>query len=228
MLGTKFEEIVKNGLECSELDLTMDYLEMGLDSFIENEFVKEIPVIKSIFGILRGGLKIREIHFAKKFLVFLKQYHGSQLSEVKKSEFVKKFNSDIKYRNSVVELLIVINERFIYAEKSKLLGNLFAAHVNECINWNEFTTLSSCLEKLELSSITLFKELECENNKLCNDFIAPGNVNGAFLISSGLAHQWGNHIFITAYGKLFYIYGIKCNFDCNKSSILNKNDIKQI
>lgn len=94
----KIENALEEGLVKPTVDLMQDYSELGLDAFLDNPVLKEIPLVKTVVGAIRGVVAIREIFLAKKLLTFLREYHGGKLSKEKRSYFLEKFASDIKYR----------------------------------------------------------------------------------------------------------------------------------
>jgi hypothetical protein len=69
---------VQKALIDSNFDNALDYIEIGLDSFVSDETLGEIPLVKTIVGVVKSGLKIREIFFCKKLLTFLKQFHANK------------------------------------------------------------------------------------------------------------------------------------------------------
>ena len=77
--NASYEDIVNTGLSNPIVDLGIDYSEMGLDSFINSETVREIPVVKTIASLIKVGLSIKEWHFARKFLKFLERFHSGRL-----------------------------------------------------------------------------------------------------------------------------------------------------
>jgi len=206
------EKALEEGLESSAIDLTIDYAEMALDSFIDNEIVREIPIVKTIVGLIKGGLKVREVFFAKKLLTFLKEFHSRKIEDSKLSEFQETFKTDQKYRESVIEQILVLNERFLEVEKSKILANLFLAHINEKFSWDSFKDLSVCLNNLHLRGVKLLEDLE----KKPEPFYEPldhGSEEEALLASAGIILRWGTHLRINRHGQFLYIYGIKGDLD---------------
>ncbi|AXP82943.1 hypothetical protein CJ739_3884 [Mariniflexile rhizosphaerae] len=206
------EKVIQDGLESPTMDLTVNYAELALDSFLDNEAIKEIPIVKSIVGIVKGGMKVREIYFAKKLLTFLKEFHSAKLKDSIKIEFQKKFKTDKKYRNSVVEQIMILNERILEIEKSKILANLFASHLNDKFDWQGFLNLSYCTERLNLTAIDFLNEIAEEEKPFYRGY-SQFDDNVAFLISAGIAQQWGSHLHITAHGQYLYFYGIKGKID---------------
>lgn len=206
------ETTLSDSLESPLTDLAIDYSELSLDSFLDNEAIKEIPIVKSVVGLIKGGLKVREIFFAKKLLTFLKSFHSGKISSNKREAFQSKFKIDSKYRNEVVEQLMVLNERFLEVEKSKILANLFLAHLNDKYDWPTFQSLAVCLNNLHLSGIELLKELEKEEKPFYKGF-DQGSEEEALLTGSGIVLRWGTHLRINGHGQTIYYYGIKGDLD---------------
>lgn len=65
-----YEDIVTTGFSKDLTDVGTDFTEIGIDLFLDNEIIKDIPVVKTIFSLVKTGLAIRERCFAKNFLTF--------------------------------------------------------------------------------------------------------------------------------------------------------------
>lgn len=209
----KIEKAVEDGLSKPAFDLTQDYAELGLDSFLDNPALKELPLVKSIVGVVRGGMAIREIWLAKKLLTFLSEFHNGKLTEERKQEFLTKFREDTKYRASVVEHVVVLNDRFISVEKSKILANLFQAHINGKFVWEAFCQLSECLDTLHTRAFAVLHNSANSDDPFhfkTHDYDVDG---GGVLFSAGLCIVHGNHYSVNAYGQYLYYYGIKGDID---------------
>jgi hypothetical protein len=200
-------------LVTTNFDNALDYAEIGLDSFVSNEVLKEIPIVKTIVGVVRGGLKVKEIFFAKKILTFLKEFHSRKLSQDKLSKFKSEFKEDYKYREKIIEQIMIFNETFIQIEKSKVFANLFAAHLNEKYGWDDFLNLSMCLQHMNMYGVDLLHNMA----KFKTPFYGALHDDTSGLLPllnhSGIVLVWGNHLDITPYGLYLYYYGILGNAD---------------
>ena len=112
---------VSKALISNNFDNSLDYAEIDIDAFVNNEILKEIPIVKTVVGAVKSGLKIKEIHFTKKILTFLNEFHSGDLSPEKHLAFQKKFESDKKYRAKVLEQIMIVNDNFTQVEKSKII-----------------------------------------------------------------------------------------------------------
>lgn len=211
--SNKIEKAVGNGLKAPAFDLVVDYAELGLDAFLDNDAIKEIPIVKSVVGLIKGGIAIREIFLAKKLLTFLKEFHSGKLKQEKKAIFLQKFHNDKKYRESVVEQIMILNDRFISIEKSKVLANLFLAHVNDKFDWEGFCQLSECLNDLHTRAFKVLDDSANSDDPFHFVTYEQEKDGGGVLFSAGICIIYGNHYSINAYGQYLYYYGIKGDID---------------
>ncbi|BDB03638.1 hypothetical protein CBOS2020_37120 (plasmid) [Clostridium botulinum] len=49
----------------------IDIAENGIDSLVESELLKNIPIVKTVYPITKVSLAIREKYFLKKTLTFI-------------------------------------------------------------------------------------------------------------------------------------------------------------
>jgi hypothetical protein len=210
----KIEKVIRQGLAEMSIDLLQDYTEAGLDEILDNPALNEIPIVKSVIGLLKGGLAIREIHFTKKLLTFLRTFHQGGLPEEKRQQFLGRIKSDNSYRQAVIENIAVLNDRFISEKKSVVLANLLRAHINGCFGYEDFTNLSELLDSVHVRAFDALKKA-AEINPLGQEFLkinyhdSPEHTDGPMLVSFGLAVVNANYFMITHHGILLYIYGIK-------------------
>lgn len=220
--NTSYEDIVNTGLSNPIVDLGIDYSEIGLDSFINNETVKELPVIKTIASLIKVGLSIKEWHFARKFLKFLERFHSGSLSENEKNTFLEKYYEDSSYREKVVTLLITANDKYFETKQSEICGCLFVAHVKGLISWEEYTILCGCIDRFSSFAEGLLDELENEKEPYHRGYQGAGDARAAALIACAFACQWGTHIYVTPFGILAHQYGIKGDYTYTPEELYSK------
>lgn len=213
----KITNTIEQGLADTSIDLLQDFTELGFDTLLDNPALKEIPIVKSLVGLIKGGLAIREIHFAKKLLTFLKTFHRGGLLEENRLVFIDKLKFDKEYRDAVVEHIAVLNDRFIHEKKSIVLANLLRAHVNNNLGWGEFTYLAEILDGLpvkafkglEKISLAYPKGLIFSNGPLHSEY-----VDGPVLLGAGVVTYANSfHYYVNYTGMLLYRYGILGDLD---------------
>lgn len=190
------------------IDLTIDYSELAVDSFLENGTLKEIPFIKSLFLLYNSVIKIKEVFFIKKLLVFLQALHKGNISSEKIAVFKGKYTADVNYQKQVIEQILLMNERFISIEKSKIYANLFLAHINGLMNWNDLMILTAVLDSMNLFALPALKAFGKSKGYQMN-IVSYDSV--FFLLSSGLAIKESGTL-LNSYGVYFYHYGIMADF----------------
>lgn len=140
----------------NSLDMLSDYSEIAIDSFIEDEILSEIPIVKSILSFYRITTSIKDRHNMKKLILFFNQFHSNSIDKKKLNVFKQRLNSDEKYKNDVIELTLVLIEKFIDAKKSKVLANLLSAHIESKITWNDYRKLVFALNALNPIAFPFF------------------------------------------------------------------------
>lgn len=209
------------------LDLSIDYTEIGIDELLNNNILKEIPIVKTLVAIAKTGIAIRERFFIKKFLVFLSEFKTNKIDEISLKKFREKFKKNEKFRNKTTEQILIIIEELDSIKKSKILAHLFNAYLKKYINWQRFISLSNCLKNLQ--EIT-FDYLRILSKKEFNFTINTGRKTSeidkiikkhkkginqfstyeleALLIASGVGLRSGTLFRITELGQDLYKYGI--------------------
>lgn len=121
-LATSLTDTLKN----SDLQgVTTEWSEVFLDTLLEDGILKDIPIISSIIGIGKTGMKISEMLFMKKLLYFITQVNEIPAHE--REKVISEIDNSKSYRIKVGEkLLYIINECDDH-EKSEIMGKLSIA-----------------------------------------------------------------------------------------------------
>jgi hypothetical protein len=189
------------------LDVAPDYAEMALDTLTESPLVKEVPVVKTLVALFKTGVAIRERHFVKKLLIFLRELHASSTDDPKTREFRDRIEADAAFREKVVEHLLVIIDRFVTAEKAQILAHLFRAHVRGEIVWDDFVSLSIVLDALQPKSYKFLGQMAAAKTPFSHHNLDSSDE--APLFAAGIANRHGTQFSITPLGQMLYALGIK-------------------
>lgn len=87
------DELVENfekSLFNDSKDIIEDYLEIGIDSIIDNGILKEIPIVKTIVGVLKVGKNVHDRNLLKQTLVFINEFNRNEIRQDKIEEYKKK------------------------------------------------------------------------------------------------------------------------------------------
>lgn len=130
-------------LEAKELgSLTADYTELGLDSILDDGIVKDIPILRTLVGLAKIGLNVRDRIYVKKIYGFLVEV--GQTTQEQRDEFVEKHCGNGKRFEEAVLLILEQSDR---VEKSALIGKVFKACILGKITYMEAVRLSDMLNR---------------------------------------------------------------------------------
>jgi len=198
---------VQTELAIPMVDLTEEYAEIGIDKLLENTAFREIPVVKTIVGLAKGALAIRDFVFARKLAVFFRSFHNGVHSDDELNTLIAELQSDGSKRDRIVEQVIIMNDRYLGEQKSAIHANLLLAHLRHSITWDEFNTLLSSLDNLHPMIIENLRSF-----KKCDTYKFPGTIGGATnlhaLPSVCLAIPHGDGVKVNELGRKFCVYGL--------------------
>lgn len=201
IISTDITNLVTNEISVKTLDLAIDYSELALDEFLKDGILKEIPFVKSIVSFYNIGNSVIDRHKSKKILTFFKEFHSSEIEFEKLEKFKQKFSKNIDYQNQVVETIILLNERFLQTEKSKILAKLIISHIEEKISWNELTDLSIVLDNIHPKGFLFLDKMAKESNFAKKE---REQVGEALMIACGIGNRHGTLFMINELGMKFY------------------------
>jgi len=153
-IGESLLQTIANTTEYKEL-LT-DFSELAIDAILEDGVIRDIPVLGSLVGLVRGGISIRDRIYAKKILRFLLEFKDIPREEIQAQ--IDKLTTNPKERQRLGEHLLLLLDRLNDMEKSALLAKAFLAFLEERINREEFQGLAHAIDTILLDNIDKFKE----------------------------------------------------------------------
>lgn len=147
-----------------------EYIELGLDSIMEDGILKDIPFISTVISLYKIGKSVHECHHVKKMATFLNEIHNRVADETDRVKYREKFQGDEKFRNQELEYIMIIIDRYIGYEKPKMLAKLYLAYLDGTIIWEEFTMYAEVIDR--------FLPLDCNMLKSDADTILIHRNNG--------------------------------------------------
>lgn len=150
-------ESTANTIVNYNVDTAMDLSEIGIDSLLDDSIFKEIPIVKTIYGVAKTGFAIREKHMLKKTLVFINQLNNNGLSNEKYIEYKEKLKNKDEFAFKELEYALIIIDRYVELNRNIILANLYFNYIDKKIDWNQFQELSIIVDNIFLSDL---EELE--------------------------------------------------------------------
>lgn len=157
MSSNSIDTSFRNTLTKSKLtDISKDLLEVGIDTFLDNELLNNIPIVNTALGLCDVANKIHSYFLTKKILYFL--YELNSISEDEKENLIKKLDSNNKYSKDFGERLLLIIENLDNIEKSRILGVSFKLVCQNKLRIDDFFKLSHIISRSFLDDIMLLRD----------------------------------------------------------------------
>lgn len=135
-------------LEIKDLQaLTRDIAELGIDKILDNDLIKEVPIVKTIHALYKTGVSVRDRILVKKIVLFLS--NCSTISTQEKEAFIVKLEENDKHAEEVGEHLFLILDKLNSFDKPKYLALLFVAFMKGQLTIVEFEFLSETLDRID-------------------------------------------------------------------------------
>lgn len=135
-------------------DVAIDLTELSIDNLIDNEIIKQIPIVKTFVGIVHAGINVHDRLFLKKILGFLNEIND--IDESTRNQIISKIDDSKKYRIKVGEKLLYIIDSCEDYEHSGNISKLFREVLSHKISYDEFLEASSIVAKLTSNELRVF------------------------------------------------------------------------
>jgi hypothetical protein len=147
--------LVESFTDFDPAQITPDLLEVALDCVFEEGIVKDIPIVRSIFGIAKATTSIRDRLLTKKLISFLFSLNSVDVET--KEKFRAKMDEDESFKRKVGEKLLLIIERLDDMRKPTLIARAFQAYVEQDIDLEMFERLACAIDKSFYGDLMDFK-----------------------------------------------------------------------
>ena len=143
-------------------DSVIDMVEISIDNLVDSSVIGDIPVVKTMIGLIRTGANIQDRLFLKKIVSFLVSI--DDISDEKRKKLIEDIDNSRTYRVKVGEKLLYLIDACADHDSSQLLAILFSALLREVISYDEFLKASAVIAKNQASTIREF--LESQNDTI--------------------------------------------------------------
>lgn len=138
-------------------DIVGDYLELGIDSILENDSLKEIPIIKTFISVRKITKSIRERNLIKNLAIFINELNSGKINKEKLSRHREELRKNPKKAEKELGRILIILEQTIDNIKSSILGKLYKSYINQEIDWDIFIEFSEITNRLFMFDINILK-----------------------------------------------------------------------
>ena len=141
------------------INISSDLIELGIDQLLDNEVIKDIPIVGVIVKLSKAVVAIRDRYLLKKLIIFIKSINDGSISQEKLDEHRRQLESEPKKLYEELEKIMIIVDRQLDIEKTMILGNFYKSYINGSIDWDDFGHFSDILERLFISDIYELKRI---------------------------------------------------------------------
>ena len=145
-------------------DIVVDYLELGIDSILESDSLKEIPIIKTFVSVGKITKSIRERNLMKNLVIFLNELNSGNIDKEKLNNHKEELIQDCKKAEKELGRILIILEQTIDNIKSAILGKLYKAYINQELDWDLFIEFSEITNRMYINDINIISLIY--NNQL--------------------------------------------------------------
>lgn len=140
-------------------DVLGDYIEIGIDSFINDGILKDIPIVNTIVAVLKAGKNIHDRNLLKQTLTFIDEFNKNNISEELFNSYKNQIENDSRKCEEELGRVLLLLNNFIDKEKSIMLSKLYKAYVKQEITWNEFCEYSEIINRLFIQDFIFLKDI---------------------------------------------------------------------
>ena len=131
----------------SVLDGSAGIVDTTIDLLKEDD-AKSIPFVSIAAAVYHIGKTIHERHHLNKLIEFVAEIEAGTVDENKRKQYITKWHADRKKRESELEYLIVVIDRFLHKDMARMLARVYLAYLEGEILWREVLSYSAVIDRL--------------------------------------------------------------------------------
>lgn len=144
-------------------DPTFDLLEAGLDSVLETDALKAIPVVGTISAFCKVGINLHERNLIKQTFEFIKGFNDGSLDKETIEAHRIELENDPKKQEKELSRVVIILGKQVDELQSQVLGSFYSSFVRGAISWNKFCELSEANSRMFSSDYSILSRAAYED-----------------------------------------------------------------
>lgn len=162
----------------------------------------EIPILRTLTALIQTGFNVSDQMFTNKLISFLIELKDTDAQ--KRREMINKIEDEGKYKIKVGDKLLYIIDKSSDYIKVGYVGKLFAAYINEQIDFSQFI---KCVHAIELSDIDTLNSFitDCTEDNLFDMDYTPYLLMGVIRLGDidNRSEHYRNNPAFSKVGKLY-------------------------
>lgn len=160
----KLAEDFERSLFNNSKEILEEYIEVGIDSFINDGILKDIPIVNTIVAVLKVGKNVHDRNLLRQTLTFIKEFNSGNISKDKLVAYKSTIENNPKKCEEELGRVLILLNNYIDTEKSIMLARLYRNYVIQEIDWYEFCEYSEIVNRIYIQDIDILKKIyEGEN-----------------------------------------------------------------
>jgi hypothetical protein len=191
--------------------IVRDLAEVGLDIFLNEGVLREIPVVNNVYNLYQAGVAIKQQLFTKKIIKFLEPL--SNVSDEERQKFVEEMDQNPKKKRVFGETLLLLIDRADSLEKPLIVGSLWQHHILGNISYEDAMRLSFIVDRVymsDLNYLTRFSSGIQSNPNIAASLQSAGLLIIAGMDGGNLGEPFSGGVLyeLNEYGKMLLQYGL--------------------
>ncbi len=143
---------LKESLLEETIDIGNEFLEIPIDQLIDNDMLRDIPIVNTLVGLGKIAMNVRDLYLIKKTVAFIASLNQNKLSKEKIARHKAKLETDSKKLNKELEFIMVMLDRMNETQKSIIMSNMYLKYLDEKtdFDWEDFGILTDILERFSI------------------------------------------------------------------------------
>ena len=137
-----------------------EIIETGIDSVLEAGLLKDIPIINLVVGVGQAAFKVRDYILLKQTMNFIAHLHDGSVTSEQFKKYKEELEQDPQKADRELSRVIILIDRIIDDEKTKMLASLFRAYIEKLVTWERFCELSEALDRLFITDVQMLKRIK--------------------------------------------------------------------
>lgn len=158
-------ESMSNSIKPEVSSVIAELGEIGLDSLMDDGILKEIPIISTAVAAYNIGNTIRERHSVAKLYAFIQAINEGIMSDTQRESYIDDFIKNDKQRNSELQYLMIILDRYVDFDKPRALAKIYLAYLKKQISWLDVRKYAETIDRFLAGDIEVLKSQKYFNTQ---------------------------------------------------------------
>lgn len=140
-------------------DVAVDVTELGIDSILDNDLLKSLPIAKTLIGIGNFAQNLHDRNLLKQTAIFIDAFNNQTISPEKLKKHIQKLNDNPIFGEEELGRVLTILNSTLDSLKSELLAKFYRAYINELLSWDNFCEYSDIISRVFISDLPIIIDI---------------------------------------------------------------------